>query len=169
MGEPAGLNLYGYANNNPLSFVDPLGLATKEQECCYGSAKTRNGRINLVGDLLYRAVMDAGTRFAFQYKQGGYAGVAKESGEGLNQSESTFVGNVLDQYFKDEVRKDKCLKILVEVVPRGKFGPDVFSRDLDYWWDLTTKKIVDAGTHNVYPTFGRQGAFIGYQWFPGSF
>lgn len=36
IGENGGLNLYGYAGNNPVNFLDPLGLKYAEMYAAYG-------------------------------------------------------------------------------------------------------------------------------------
>jgi hypothetical protein len=77
---------------------------------------------------------------------------------GIDRELSTtqaLAGNIIDKMFKDAIQKDPCLNDIVKTTPKGKFGPDVYSNDLHYWWDLTTPDQWKTGNRNKYfPQFG---------------
>ena len=59
------------------------------------------------------------------------------------------MGTQIDTIFKKKVESDKELKELgVKTTPRGDFGPDAFTDDRHYW-DLTTEKDWNKGTHQT--------------------
>lgn len=67
------------------------------------------------------------------------------------------IGNIVDKMLKDEVKRDKCLSILVRTTDSGYGGPDIYSLNLKHYWELTTPGQV--ATHKQYPEYG-SGTFI---------
>ncbi|MDO6189108.1 RHS repeat-associated core domain-containing protein, partial [Phocaeicola vulgatus] len=64
------------------------------------------------------------------------------------KKEKMYMGTQVDTLFKRKVEADKMLKEAgVRTTPRGKFGPDVYSKD--EYWDLTTETDWNRGTHQT--------------------
>ena len=65
------------------------------------------------------------------------------------KKQKLYMGTQIDTIFKKKVESDKELKELgVKTTPRGDFGPDAFTDDRHYW-DLTTEKDWNKGTHQT--------------------
>lgn len=152
---PVGASIYAYVNNNPFGAIDPSGLIT--QECCYGNAKTRQARIKVVTDMLDSALDRTLAKFTIEANWRGLFLTALYSGAIINiMSKPITEGNTIDAMMKAEVKADKCLSILVRTTDSGA-GPDIFSLNLKYWWDVTAAGSV--ATHKRYPG---QGEFMPY-------
>lgn len=62
------------------------------------------------------------------------------------KKERLYMGTQVDTRFKAKVDADPDLAHL-STTPRGKVGPDVYDPKAKKYWDLTTKKDWDKGTH----------------------
>jgi hypothetical protein len=72
----------------------------------------------------------------------------KERDYHLRRAESKkqmYMGTQIDTIFKRRVESDTTLGL--SVTARGKFGPDVYNSDTKQYWDLTTEKGWNKGTH----------------------
>ena len=120
---------YGYGGNNPICFVDPLGLADEDCTCTDEQIAKDNQRMSVHFEAAKSVLRDR--RF--------------------DPKTEALVGVRLDYEFKRRVQADSSLSHL-HIVWQGFTGPDVYNPDcMDVIWEVTTYKQVGEhlrGWHN---------------------
>ena len=138
--EFAGLNLFGYVQNNPLCWFDRLGL---EPVSPYTSPEFIQSRLAFHLDEAIDSANSLLNLFGVQ-------GTGFMLGLGVNPTmPHALAGDILDKIWKEKIMKDKCLSKVVKITPtRGGRGPDVYSEALGRWWDLMPDSRGQFEHHN---------------------
>lgn len=126
----------------------------------YELAKPRKEKIN---DRLKKHAKDAKQEAKLSIKQ--KASIQRSKDRAINaktdkdrayhemmakKKERMYMGTQIDTIFKKNVDSDKFLQSEgLRTTPRGKKGPDVYDKSNKEYWDLTTEKDWNKGTHQV--------------------
>ena len=141
---------FGYAGNNPVCFVDPLGLQARS--CCSESEIARDNQRMSVH------FAEAKSRF---------------KGEHFTPGTERFIGTAIDIVFKRLVMADASLSDHIKVTGLFSLGPDAYNpKCKDVLWEVTTygqegyhrKRFFDQG----WPTSNRSRFLLyGFAFYAG--
>jgi RHS repeat-associated protein len=139
-------NPFAYVENDPIGYVDPLGLA--KDPCCGLSDKQKMQKIvNALDNARIMTTLQAN----FMLNVYGVAGTAKQVGVNPDAGYAGSIGLIVDKLMKNDVKaaelKDPCLASLLKMT-NGGWGPDFYSPYFHVWWDVTTPGQWDAHVDN---------------------
>ena len=140
IGLGGGNKLYGYVKN-PMILIDPSGLN------CETTSKLQQHANDAKSEAVLSPKQEASiersnarAREATDPKFKAYHEMQAAKKERL------YRGTQIDTRFKAKVDADPDLAHL-STTPRGKVGPDVYDPKANKYWDLTTEKDWNKGTH----------------------